>query len=81
MTTQLICSPIKIVGTNAGALYTGVDRLIIGVVEEEVKLSQTDTKEEKAAARAQRMEERAALKAQRQEERAAAKANRVRLFD
>lgn len=54
---------------------TGVDRLIIGVVEEEVKPA-TDKSAERAAAKAARVEEKAAVRAIKQEERAAARAHR-----
>ncbi|BDA46825.1 probable SEC14-like protein 2 at C-terminar half [Coccomyxa sp. Obi] len=56
-------------------LVIGVDRLIIGVVEEEVKPS-TDKSAERMAAKAAREEEKAASRALKQEERAAARAHR-----
>ncbi|EIE19775.1 hypothetical protein COCSUDRAFT_44590 [Coccomyxa subellipsoidea C-169] len=56
-------------------LVIGVDRLIIGVVEEEVKPS-VDKASERSAAKAMREEEKAALRALKQEERAAARVHR-----
>lgn len=57
------------------AVVAGVDRLIIGVVEEEVKPS-TDKTAERMAVKAAREEEKAASRALKQEERAAARAHR-----
>ncbi len=56
-------------------LVAGVDRLIIGVVEEEVKPS-VDKASERSATKAMREEEKAALRALKQEERAAARVHR-----